>query len=223
MLNSYANAGLGGEMVDFLPGAGYFAGLLLSLPPIAFYGLFFVSVLLTGPFSLGFYYAVGRVLRGAEVGILDFLQESFKHTRRGVPLGLFSVALTHLLLWNVFFGAVGAGSVLSFALTVSRWVSIVLLALLFLALPLICQMFVTTDLGVRAALKNAWILARVYLLRGLLALFCVLAYWWVTLIAFPLAGLITLPLVSFTLTMLIQVGVSWPLVEKHVLDPARRA
>jgi len=81
-------------------------------------------------------------------------------------------------------------------------------------------MLVATRLSFGAALKNALILARVYLGRGLLALFCILLYWWGTVTVFPLAGLLALPLLSFSLTVLLQAGVCRPVLEKHVLGPA---
>ena len=217
VFNTYINAGLGGEMVDFLPGIGYFAGLLLRLPPVLFYGLFLLSAALAGPFLLGLHFMAGRLIQKDEIVFSDFLTQTKKHLLRGFFLGLFSTVLIHFLLWNMFFGMTGANPWISFALIASRWVSIGVLALLFLILPFVCQMLAFTQLSLWAALKNAMILARVYLGRGLFALFCILLYWWLTIMAFPMAALLALPLLSFSLTALLQTAVCWPLIEKHVL------
>ena len=220
VLNTYLNASLEQDRVDLLPGLGFFAGLLLQLPPVAFDGLFFLSAVWIGPFALGLHAMTGKMLQGDEIWLSDFFKLTLRNAVRGVLLGLFSVVLAHVTLWNAFGGISADVGWISFMLTISRWVSLFLLVLFFLALPFICQITVFAKLPLWPIVKNAVILARVYLGRSLLALFVVLAYWWITLSAVPLLGLFTLPLISLALTVLIQAVVCFPLVEKHVLKPA---
>ena len=222
LLNSYVNATLQEGIVDILPGIGYFAGILLQLPAFLFYGLFILSALLIGPLTLGLHAVAGEVVRGHEIHFSDCLKQAWQNAFQGILLGLFSVVFIHLTLWNAFGGMWSADPLMSIVLTASRWVSLLLLLLFFLALPFVCQIAVSIQLPLQAVLKNALILARVYLGRGLLMLFGILAYWWLTVLAIPFASLVGLPLLSLALTALIQAVVSVPLVEKHILEPARK-
>ena len=220
VLNTYVNAGLDQGVVDILPGIGYFAGLLLQLPTPVFYGLFFLSALLIGPIALGLHAVARRLIQGNTVLFSDFVKLARQNGFHGLLLGLFCVIAVHLSIWNAFGGLEANTPWLSFLLTVSRWVSLLFLVLLFLALPFICQITVSIQLPLWGIVKNAIILARVYLGRGLLVLIGILAYWWITAYTVPMAGFVGLPLLSMIITVFLQAGLCFPLVEKHVLKPA---
>ena len=221
VINTYANAGLDQDMIDILPGIGYFASVLLQLPPVVFYGLFLLSVLCVGSFILGFH-AVGAVLlQGRTVTFSDFFRQARQNAFPGVLLGLFGVVLVHVSLWNIFGGMGIAEGWVSGVFLASRWVSLLILILFFLSTPFLCQITVTCELSVWAAVKNSMILARVYLGRCLLILLAILIYWWVTSVMFPLVGLFALPFFSLALTVMGQVVICFPLVEKHVWRPDR--
>jgi len=221
VLNTYIHAGLLGGMVSVLPGLSFFAALLLGLPSVVFYVLFGVSAILIGPFLLGLHTVTGALLRGRHVWISDLFIQALKNAKQGVLLGLFCVIGMHLLLWNIFGGIYSAVPWISVMLMVSRWVSIGLLVFLFLAFPYFCQITVSISQPFHTVVKNAGILARVRLGRGLLLLFGMGVFWWGMLSLFPLLGLIGLPLVSIGLTALAQTAVCLPVVEQYVLNPAR--
>lgn len=221
VLNSYVHAGLRVGMVDVLPGLGYYAGLLLRLPPVLFYALFAISAVLFGPFLMGLHYVAGTMLQGEQVWISDLFRHARLNAKQGVPAGLFCVILIHLLLWNIFGGIYSYAAWISGALLVSRWVSIGILIFLLLALPYFCQLALAISQPIRTLAKNAGILARVQLGRGILLLLGILVFWWAMLSLFPLLGLFALPVFSIGLTALAQAAVCRPPIERYVLEPAR--
>ena len=221
VINSYVHAGQTGGMVDMLPGLAYFAGLLLRLPPAVFYLLFALSAVLIGPFLLGLHYMTGAMVEGRHVWISDLFDRAWQNVRQGVFLGVLSVVVIHLLLWNIFGGLSSVRPWLMMGLMVSRWGSLMLLILLLLTLPFAAQIIVSMEQPIRTVLKNAVILARVYLGRGLLALLGIAVYWWVTVITMPVVSLLTLPLLSIGLTALVQARVCRPVVERRLVEPVR--
>jgi len=217
VLNTYAHAGLPIGVALLLPGLGYFSELLLRLPPGIFYALFAISAVLFGPFLFGLHYFVSATLMERHVWISDLFVQAKQHARRGIPAGLCLVAGTHLLLWNIFGGVIAFAPWVSLLLTVSRWVSMGLLLFLVLALPYFCQITVWTDLPLSATLKNARILTRVYLGRGLLLLLVIGIFWWGALSLIPVLGLASLPLILIGGTAFAQAAVCLPVMERHVL------
>ena len=222
VLNLHLHAGASVGMGSILPGLGYFAGLLLRLPPVIFYTLFAASAVLFGPFLLGLHYVTSAIFAGRHVWFSDLFTQARQNARQGILLGFFCILGTHLLLWNIFAGLTSPISWLALGLAASRWVSIGLLALLLLTLPYFCQIAVAIDLPFWAVLKNARILARVYLGRSLLLLFGVTVLLWIALSLFPAFGLLGLPLLLIGLVALAQAAVCFPAVERHVIEPARR-
>jgi len=222
VLNTYLHATQIVGMGLVLPGLGFYADLLLRLPPVVFYALFAVSAVLFGPFLLGLHYVAGAAWAGRHLWVSDLFTQARQNARQGVILGLACILGTHLLLWNIFGGLTSPISWLAMGLVLSRWVSLGLLLFLLLALPYACQIAVSIDLSIGAILKNARILTRVYLGRGLLLLSLTAVYWWGSLSVFPILGLLGLPLLSLGLTAFAQAAVVCPVVERHVLLPARR-
>ena len=223
VVNSYVYAVGSGGMVDVLPGLGYFAGLLLLLPPVIFYALFALSAVLSGPFFLGLHYVLGGIVTGRHVWVSDVFRGMRDNFRQGVVLGIFSVVAVHLLLWSIFGGLALATdeSWLAIWLMVSRWVSVVLLAALLMTLPFVCQIAVTVKQPLRAIVKNGVILARVYVGRGFLVLLCTALYWLGTTVLVPSFSLVTLPLFSVALTVLWQAIICGPVVRRHVIEPMK--
>ena len=220
IVNTYINTGLEQDMVDILPGPGFFASFLLQLPPPVFYILLALSALLIGPLALGLHAVAGGLLFERDVLLSRFFRHAWQNAGRGVLLGIFSVVFIHLSLWNIFGGISAGVEPIALMLTISRWASLLLLLLFFLALPFICQITVLIKLPFWAVVKNAVILSRVYVGRSLFALIGILAYWWFTSAVMPLVSLIGLPFLSFSLTVLIQALICFPLVDKHILKPA---
>ncbi|MCL2827577.1 MAG: hypothetical protein FWD99_02450 [Oscillospiraceae bacterium] len=221
LLNTYINAGLSDGFFEILPGPGLFSALLLQLPPVIFYLLLAVSAVLTGPLLLGLHYISGSMVTERHIWFSDFPEQALRNARQGIVLGLFSLIALHMLLWNVFGGLHSDIPWIHMILIVSRWGSGLLILLLFLVFPYVCQIIVSIEQPLWTALKNALILARVYLGRGLLALTTIAIYWWVTSAVFPMVSLLTLPLLSIGLTAFIQATVCRPVVEKYILAPAR--
>jgi len=221
ILNTYLHAGLEGGMVDILPGLGFYAGLLLRLPPVLFYVLFGISAVLFGPFLFGLHAVVGAITQGEHVWISDLFLQARQNAKQGVLAGLFCVIGTHLLLWNIFGGIYSYVSWISVILYVSRWVSVGILAFLLMALPYFFQIGVSISLPIRGLAKNAAILMRVHLGRGLLLLFGIAVFWWGMLSLFPVVGLLGLPLFAMGFTAFMQSVVCRPPIERYILQPAR--
>ena len=221
VLNTYLHAGLESGMVDVLPGLGYYAGLLLRLPPVLFYVLLAVSAVLFGPFLFGLHAVTGAMVQGSHIWVSDLFLQARLNAKQGVFAGLFCVIGTHLLLWNIFGGIYSYVPWISMMIYVSRWVSVGLLAFLLMALPYFCQIGVSISLSTPALAKNAAILARVHLGRGLLLLFGIAVFWWGALSYFPLLGLLGLPFFVIGLTALAQAVACSPPIERYVLQPAR--
>ena len=220
ILNTYINAALEQDMVDILPGFGFFVHFLLQLPPFVFYLLAALSALLLGPLALGLHAVAGGLFLERDILLSKFFKHAWQNAGRGVLLGIFGVVFTHLSLWNILGGISADAAPIALMLTISRWASLLLLLLFFLALPFICQITVFIKLPFWAVVKNAVILSRVYIGRSLFALIGILAYWWFTSAVMPLFSLISLPFLSLSLTVLIQALLCFPPVDKHILKPA---
>jgi len=221
VLNTYLHAGLQGGMVDVLPGLSYYAGLLLRLPPVFFYVLFGGSAVLFGPFLFGLHAVTGAMVQGEHVWVSDLFLQARSNMKQGVFVGLFCVIVTHLLLWNIFGGIYSYVPWISVMIYVSRWISVGLLAFLLMGLPYFCQIGVSISQPIWALVKNAAILTRAHLGRGLFLLFGVVLFWWGLLSVFPVLGLLSLPLFAIGFTALMQSVAYRPLIERYVLQPAR--
>jgi len=222
ILNTYVHAGLPTGMVDVLPGVGYFAGLLLRLPPPVFYFLLTLSAIVSGPLLLGLHTVTGGIVQGRHMWVSDCFAGARQNARQGIALGLFCVVTGHLLLWNIFGGLSADIPWISFLFMASRWASILFFLLMGLALPFICQIAVSVEQPLWTVVKNALILSRVHAIRGFALLLLLGAYWWTTTITFPHLSLFSLPLFSITLTVLAQTALSQPIVLRHVVEPLRR-
>jgi len=222
LVNTYIHASFDTGVVDLLPGIGYFAGLLLRLPPLVFYALLILSALLLGPLLLGLHAVTGGIVTGRHVWVSDFFSEALRNARQGVILGLFCVVAGQLTLWNIFGGLHSDTAWLAFLLSVSRWISVLLFLLFWLTVPFVCQIAVSLEQPLWAVVKNGMILSRVYLGRGLLALLGIGLTWWVTTVSFPGLSLLSLPLLSIGFTAFVQTAVSRPIVDRYLLEPARR-
>jgi len=222
LLNTYLQAGLPNGFPDILPGPGLFCAPLLQLPPVIFYLLLAVSAVLTGPLLLGLHYIVGSMVMERHIWFSDFLEQAYKNARQGIILGLLSLAALHMLLWNLLGGLHSDIPWIHMILTASQWGSGLLLVLFLLVFPYACQIAVSIEQSLWTVLKNALILARVYLGRSLLALTTIAIYWWITSAVFPMVSLLTLPLLSVGLTAFIQATICRPVVEKYILRPARK-
>ena len=222
LVNTYVHAGRGADMVDLLPGLGYFAGLLFRLPVAVFYCLLVLSAVLSGPCLLGLHAMAGRIVSRRHVWVSDFFFEARRNARQGVVLGVFCVVAGHLMLWNVFGGLTSDVSWIAVLLTVSRGVSVVLFLLFGISFPFVCQVAVSLEQPLWAVVKNGVILGRVRLGRGFLLLFGLGVYWWTTIVTFPVLSLFVLPLISIGLTALVQAAVSRSVVERYLVEPRRR-
>jgi len=176
---------------------------------------------LFGPFLMGLHYVTGTMVQGEQVWISDLFYHVRQNARQGAAMGLFCVVLVHLLLWNIFGGIYSYVTWISTIFLVSRWVSLGILVFLLMALPYFCQIATSISQPIWTLVKNAGILARVYLGRGSLLLFVLALFWWSLLSLFPLFGLLGLPLFSIGLTVLAQTVVCRSAVERYVLQPAR--
>ena len=216
MINSYFYA-LDGEGIEMLPGLSLFGGLLLQLPPAIFYVLFGVTAIMSGPVVLGLHYVLGGITAGRHMWVSDMFRGVRDNFRQGMVLGVSTVAVVHILLWNIFGGVISDGAWLTVWLTVSRWASVVLLAALLMTLPFVCQIAATVKQPLRAVIKNGVILARVYMGHGLLVLLGTALYWTGTIILVPGINLVMLPLCSIGLTVLWQAMVCRPVVLKRLI------
>ena len=104
ILNTYLHVGIEGGMGDVLPGLGYYAGLLLRLPPVLFYALLGGSAVLFGPFLFGLHAVMGALAQGEHVWVSDLFQQARSNAKQGDLAGFFCVIAAHLLLWNIFGG-----------------------------------------------------------------------------------------------------------------------
>ena len=219
VLNAYIHAGSMNGMVDILPGFGYFAGLLLWIPPAVFLLLLVFSVLLFGPFLLGLYYVAHGIVVGRHVWVSDLFEAAWWNARQGVVLGSSVLIGMHLLLWNIFGGIHSEVAWVSVLFMLSRWGSAVLVCFVGVALPYVCQIAVTVKQPLWVVVRNGVILARVHFVRGILVLVGVSLYWVVTMVVAPRVGVILLPLVSISLTVLVWVAACWPVVRRRLIEP----
>ena len=201
-----------GQYFTLLPGISYFSALFLLLPQTVFYILFILSLILSGPFVLALFHFAVKLYAEEHVWVSDLFSVAWKWKVRGVLLSVCAVIFVHLCLWTLFLSFTGA----SVYLLLARMISVIFLLLLFFQFPYLCMQLLSEDLSVKQSLKNARILARLFLPRGLLILILIVGFVWVAFYQFPVIGLFALPIIAMSLGLYVQVLIFHPILEKHV-------
>ena len=206
-----------------LPGVSIFALPLLQLPPPIFYGLLALSAMCIAPAYLGFHYIAGAGIMNKDVNMSEFFKKTVQNIKQSVIIGVFGLIFIQLFLWNIFGGLSSDLMWRNIALIAAQWASILFGLFFGMALPYMLQLMPLIAQPIWTIGKNAMILARVYWWRNLLLLVGTLAYWWLVTTTLPNAGLIVLPLFGTVPPVVAGAVICRPLVEKHILDPARRS
>lgn len=210
------------EGTDALPGIGYYAALLLQIPPGLFYGLLVLSIFLSGPLAMGMTAYLRSMVRGEHMWFSDFFLQAKSNWKQGILFTLLHVLTGSILLWNSFGGLRAEAVWLNGLLITLQWLSMLLLILCAVLRPYLRLIGVSIAQPVRHILKNAWILSRVKWRRSLVYLFSVSAYWMITVCLIPGVSLVALPLVSFALPGYWAAVLYYPCVERYILRPARK-
>ena len=205
-----------GQYFMLLPGISYFSALFLLLPQTVFYILFILSLILSGPFVLALFHFAVKIHSEEHVWVSDLFSIAWKKKVRGTLLSVCTAVFVHLCLWTLFLSFTAA----SVYLLLARMISVIFLLLLFFQFPYLCMQLLSEDLSVKESLKNARILARLFLPRGLLLLILIVGFVWVAFYQLPLVGLFALPGITMSLGVYVQAMICHPVLEKHVFRNA---
>lgn len=203
-----------GQYASLLPGLSYFASLLLQLPPLLFYPIFIVSVILLGPYMLSLFHFVLKVYEGEHVWISELFSLNPLRFKRGILLSVCLVTLLHLSIFTFFLSFTGHSLFLLFA----RFLSVAIILLCFLMFPYFALLLLSDDLSPRKSLKNAWILSRNFLPRGLILLAVFLVFIWFGLMQIPVLGFFVLPLCFIAVYTYLQIALIYPVLQRRVFQ-----
>ncbi|MCL2342575.1 MAG: DUF624 domain-containing protein [Firmicutes bacterium] len=194
-------------------------GLLLAaaraIPAVLRYALLAASVVLYGPASCALAFMLRNFVQQQHVWISDFFERLRQNFKQGLALGLLDVFLLVLLIFNITITG-GTGFMV---LTVVQYMSMALLFLYLLMRHYLFIMAVTFELKLGQLLKNAIILSGAGFLRNILALGMNAILFFVPIFLFPVAELLGMPLLLFSLTGFVTMFICFPVLKKYLLNP----
>ena len=186
----------------------------ISLPAVAQYILLGVSAVLYGPASCATAYMLRNFTQQRHAWNSDFWDKLKENFKQGLALGLLDILLFGLFAFNLSITA-GLGGGL---MTVARVVSMALMFIYLMMRNYTYLMAVTFELRLSQLLKNAWIFAVMGLWRNILTLVINGGLILLTVAIHPIAELLVMPLILFSLTGFVSVFMCFPVLKKHMLD-----
>lgn len=219
IFNGYALRILGDEFTDLMPGVGFFAGLVVSLPRAVQIGALIISVLLYGPAKMGMTYMLRNFAREEHAWTSDFFARAKANLKQGLFFGIADFLIVLLLLNNIFADYSGSEGAAATLLSISRYISAVAFVLYLLMRRYTYVMAVTIELNAASIYKNALLFAVVGLGRNAATLVASAAVWALTLFVHPVLTLLMLPLLTYSLCGFTTVYWSYPLIDKHLIKP----
>lgn len=217
--------GLSPESIETLPPMLDFCAVLYSyIPSVLHIPLLVISLLLYGPATMGLTYMFRNFVREQHTWINDFFVKARENWKQGLFFGILDIIATVVLVFNWNYGSMWTGEgTVDILVTVVRWISLLTYTVYFFMRFYTYQLAVTVRLPIRGILKNSAIFAILGLWRNLLATALILVIAFVSVMVNPLIDIVMLPLIMFSLCGLIAVFTTYPIIAKHVLEPAYAA
>lgn len=173
-----------------------------------------LAAVLRGPLLLGMAEVFAETSREKHSDMSKmFSQISF----RTVFFGVCDIALTAVLLYNVLGNFDNFNGAVQAVLRVSRYVSALMLAAYLTMRPYFYIMMAVTELRAFAAIKNTAICVMLRPWPAVASAAFGAVVWFVTLFTVPLATLIMLPLLTYSLCGFFYAGMVYPVIEQYVI------
>lgn len=219
-VNGYVAGLMNEEFMDILPGVGFFASILASVPHWLYTPLFAISVLLYGPAKMGMTYIFRNFAREEHAWFSDMFSRARSNFKQGVVFGVLDVAVVTFLLNNIIGTFSSTNAAVALMLVAAKYLSIVFLVLYLFMRHYFYLIAVTVELNVFAIIKNAWLFSIMGLGRNLWSTIVCVLVWGLTLFTYPLVTVVALPLITYSLCGFVTAFNCYPLVKKFIVVPA---
>lgn len=197
----------------------YYIPKQLQLP------LLIVSLVLYGPFTAGLTYIIRNYVREEHAWLTDFFRKSWQNLRQGLVFGLLDIIAVVILYVNWNYGMFSGAETVStglFAVFLKYFTAVLFVLYVFIHFYTY-QIAVTTELSVRAILKNSWIFAVLGLGRNIIALLTIAAAVVIAFFINPLFEMLTVILILFSFCRYVAIYTTYPVIDKYIVKPALEA
>jgi uncharacterized membrane protein YesL len=192
-----------------------FFSFVRGIPELLLVVFLLLSVFLLGPVTCGLTYVLRNFVRREHAWLSDFWQRAKANYKQGVFLGLLDAFMLYVGFYNLFLLFDPESDVSSFFVVAAIIVFIIYLCMrntLYL-------MAVTIELNNFSLIRNAVILTFDGYWRHLLTGFLYAVFILSIYLIHPLLELIILPFFGFSFLGLISVFISYPLVDRRLIQP----
>ena len=205
-----------GEFQSMLGGVDVFAVVVSWVPRVLHLPLFFLSLILYGPATMGLTYIFRNYAREEHAWLSDFVSRGLANFRQGLFFGLLDAVVVYLLM---------NGMVANIFAAAAPTIILRTLCILFLVVYLFMRHYfymiaVSVNLNVFAILKNAWLFVVLGFWRNCVAGLVCLGVTVLVFFTLPLVTLILLPTLYYAVTGFCVVFTCWPVVKRYIIVPA---
>ncbi len=205
-----------GEFQSMLGGVDVFAAVVSWVPRVLHLPLFFVSLILHGPATMGLTYIFRNFAREEHAWLSDFVSRGKANFRQGLFFGLLDAVMIYLLVngmvANIFTAAVPA--------IILRTLCVLFFVVYLFMRHYFYMIAVSVNLNVFAILKNAWLFVVLGFWRNLVSGLVCLGVTLLVFFTLPLVTLILLPTLYYSVTGFCVVFTCWPVVKRYIIVPA---
>ncbi len=205
-----------GEFQSMLGGVDVFAAVVSWVPRVLHLPLFFVSLILYGPATMGLTYIFRNFAREEHAWLSDFVSRGKANFRQGLFFGLLDAVVIYLLVngmvANIFTAAVPA--------IILRTLCVLFFVVYLFMRHYFYMIAVSVNLNVFAILKNAWLFVVLGFWRNLVSGLVCLGVTLLVFFTLPLVTLILLPTLYYSVTGFCVVFTCWPVVKRYIIVPA---
>lgn len=205
-----------GELV-VPPLASMFVSIAAFIPQWLLNALTVVSLILYGPFMMGFTYVLRNYVRREHAWTSDFFSRAFSNFRQGLFFGILDIVVVAIFYinWNY----INFSDSTTFAL-ILRGLSTALLIFYISVRNYAYQLAVTVNLSVRHILKNSIIFSVIGFGRNVLSIIISAVIVFLSLFFTTFLDLVMLPFLMFSLMRFTEIYITYPIVNKYIVQPA---
>lgn len=218
--SGYIAANMGEEYIDLLSGVGFIAALLADIPSVLYMPLLIISVLIYGPARMGFTYVYRNYTREEHAWISDVWEKARENWKQGLILGVLDFFITLLLVNNIVGVFGSSSSAVNVILTMSKYVSAVLLVVFLFVRHFTYLIAISVELPVKAIIRNSSLFCIMAFGRNVLTVLVCGLVWIVTLFVLPLVTVVSLMLLTYSICGFAAVYICYPTVKKYIILPA---
>ena len=196
------------------------AAWLLSHAPWLAYLLVGLSVVLYGPVTCGFTYILRNFAREEHAWLTDIIDRTKRNFRQGLLLGLMDIVVVVFLMYSISYtmGIVADSAAIGSMMTLSRYISMVVLVLYMFMRHYTYLLAVTFELKMIQIIKNSLLFTILALWRNLLVTVLIAVLVLAIFLIHPMVEFILIPLFLFSFCGFIGVFTTYPVVKRYMID-----